>query len=340
MKSYSRRTMIASLALAMSALTTPIAFAQQKEVTIAYQDMMVPWRYAHATGVLEKETGYKVNFRKFGGGGDVIRAMASGQVHIGEAGSAPVASALSQGLPIELIWILDDIADAEAMVARKASGVKSVADLKGKKIGVPFTSTTHFHTLVALEAAKVNPNDIRILNMRPPEIAAAWQRGDIDATFIWNPVLDKVKADGVILTSSGKISKETGKATFDGVVAQRDWAKANQDFVVKFIKAVAAADEDYRKNRSKWVVGSPMVKAVADITGAKAEDVPAGMALYQFPSIAEQVSKTWLGGGKGGGAAQSLAATAAFLKSQGTINNTLADYSVGVNPRYAELAGK
>ncbi|MFZ8912954.1 MAG: glycine betaine ABC transporter substrate-binding protein, partial [Burkholderiaceae bacterium] len=75
--------MIASLALAMSALTTPIAFAQQKEVTIAYQDMMVPWRYAHATGVLEKETGYKVNFRKFGGGGDVIRAMASGQVHIG-----------------------------------------------------------------------------------------------------------------------------------------------------------------------------------------------------------------------------------------------------------------
>ncbi|MFZ9722960.1 MAG: taurine ABC transporter substrate-binding protein [Burkholderiaceae bacterium] len=340
MKSYSRRTMIASLALAMSALTTPIAFAQQKEVTIAYQDMMVPWRYAHATGVLEKETGYKVNFRKFGGGGDVIRAMASGQVHIGEAGSAPVASALSQGLPIELIWILDDIADAEAMVARKASGVKSVADLKGKKIGVPFTSTTHFHTLVALEAAKVNPNDIRILNMRPPEIAAAWQRGDIDATFIWNPVLDKVKADGVILTSSGKISKETGKATFDGVVAQRDWAKANQDFVVKFIKAVAAADEDYRKKRSKWVVGSPMVKAVADITGAKAEDVPAGMALYQFPSIAEQVSKTWLGGGKGGGAAQSLAATAAFLKSQGTINNTLADYSVGVNPRYAELAGK
>lgn len=340
MKSYTRRTMLAGLVLAVSAATSPLALAQQKEVTIAYQDMMVPWRYAHATGVLEKETGYKVNFRKFGGGGDVIRAMASGQVHIGEAGSAPVASALSQGLPIELIWILDDIADAEAMVARKASGVKKVADLKGKKIGVPFTSTTHFHTLVALEAAKLNPNDVRILNMRPPEIAAAWQRGDIDATFIWNPVLDKVKADGVVLTSSGKISKETGKATFDGVVAQRDWAKANQDFVVKFIKAVAAADDDYRKNKGKWVVGSPMVKAVADITGAKAEDVPAGMALYQFPTIAEQVSKTWLGGGKNGGAAQSLAATANFLKSQGTINNTLPDYSVGVNPRYAELAGK
>ena len=189
-----RRSLVT--AVAVSGLMGATAFAQQKEVTIAHQDMMVPWRYAQVTGAIEKATGYKINFRKFGGGGDVIRAMASGQVQIGEAGSAPVASALSQGLPVELIWILDDIADAEALVARKGSGVKTVADLKGKKIGVPFTSTTHFHTLVALEAAKVNPNDVRILNMRPPEIAAAWERGDIDATFIWDPVLAKVKGNG------------------------------------------------------------------------------------------------------------------------------------------------
>jgi taurine transport system substrate-binding protein len=333
-----RRGMIG--AIAVSGLLTTAAFAQQKEVTIAYQDMMVPWRYAHATGEIEKATGYKINFRKFGGGGDVIRAMASGQVHIGEAGSAPIASALSQGLPVELIWILDDIADAEAFVARKASGVKTVADLKGKKIGVPFTSTTHFHTLVALEAAKVNPSDVRILNMRPPEIAAAWERGDIDATFIWDPVLAKVKGSGVVLTSSGKISQETGKATFDGIVAQKEWAKANQDFVVKFLKAVAAADDNYRKNTAKWTAGSPMVKAVAEITGAKAEDVPAGMKLYRFPTVAEQTSKTWLGGGKDSGAAKSLAATATFLRAQGTISATLGDYSVGVNPRFAEMAGK
>ena len=326
--------------VAASALTGATAFAQQKEVTIAHQDMMVPWRYAQVTGAIEKATGYKINFRKFGGGGDVIRAMASGQVQIGEAGSAPVASALSQGLPVELIWILDDIADAEALVARKGSGVNTIADLKGKKIGVPFTSTTHFHTLVALEAAKVNPNDVRILNMRPPEIAAAWERGDIDATFIWDPVLAKVKGNGTVLISSGKISKDTGKATFDGIVAQKEWAKANQDFVVKFLKAVAVADDDYRKNAAKWVAGSPQVKAVAEVSGAKPEEVPAGMKLYRFPTVAEQASKTWLGGGKDSGAAKSLAATATFLKAQGTISATLPDYSVGVNSRYAELAGK
>jgi taurine transport system substrate-binding protein len=326
--------------LSVGCLFSAAASAQQKEVTIAYQDMMVPWRYAHVTGEIEKATGYKVNFRKFGGGGDVIRAMASGQVQIGEAGSAPIASGLSQGLPVELIWILDDIADAEALVVRKAANVKTVADLKGKKIGVPFTSTTHFHTLVALESAKVNPADVKILNMRPPEIAAAWERGDIDATFIWDPVLSRVKANGVVLTSSGKISQETGKATFDGVVANRDWAKTNGDFLVKFVKVLANADDNYRKNTAKWTATSPMVKAVAEITGAKAEDVPAGMALYRFPTITEQISKTWLGGGKDSGAAKSLAATAAFLRAQGTISATLPDYSVGVNPSYAEKAAK
>lgn len=326
--------------LSAGCLFSAAASAQQKEVTIAYQDMMVPWRYAHVTGEIEKATGYKVNFRKFGGGGDVIRAMASGQVQIGEAGSAPIASGLSQGLPVELIWILDDIADAEALVVRKAANVKTVADLKGKKIGVPFTSTTHFHTLVALESAKVNPADVKILNMRPPEIAAAWERGDIDATFIWDPVLSRVKANGVVLTSSGKISQETGKATFDGVVANRDWAKTNGDFLVKFVKVLASADDNYRKNTAKWSATSPMVKAVAEITGAKVEDVPAGMALYRFPTITEQISKTWLGGGKESGAAKSLAATAAFLRAQGTISATLPDYSVGVNPSYAEKAAK
>ena len=68
----------------------------------------------------------------------------------------------------------------------------------------------------------------------------------------------------------------------------------------------------------------PHVKSVAKITGAKPEDVPAAIALYRFPTLKEQASKSWLGGGKDGGAAQSLQATANFLKSQGTIASMLA----------------
>jgi taurine transport system substrate-binding protein len=63
-----------------------------------------------------------------------------------------------------------------------------VADLKGKRIAMPFNSTTHFHTMVALDQAKINPADVKILNMRPPEVLLPGS-GDIDATFIWDPVL-------------------------------------------------------------------------------------------------------------------------------------------------------
>jgi ABC-type nitrate/sulfonate/bicarbonate transport system substrate-binding protein len=57
----------------------------------------------------------------FGGGGDVIKAMASGGVQIGEAGSSPFTAAASQGQDLKLFWILDDIGDAEALIARTLS---------------------------------------------------------------------------------------------------------------------------------------------------------------------------------------------------------------------------
>jgi taurine transport system substrate-binding protein len=331
-----KRTFI-GIALAL-AVTLPV-WAQQKEVTIGYQDMVVPYRIAQEAKELEKATGYKINWKQFGGGGEVIKAMASGAVQIGEVGSAGIAAAVSRGEPLELFWILDDIGDAEALVAKNGSGINTIADLKGKKIAMPFNSTTHFHTMVALEQAKVNPADVQILNMRPPEVRAAWQRGDIQATFIWDPVLAEAKKDGKVILTSGKISADTGKATFDGYVANKDWAKANRDFMVKFVKIMAAADDNYRKNKAKWTKDSPEIAAVAKWSGAKPEDAPSSIALYAFPTLADQSSK-WLGGGKNSVAAKALAATAAFQLTQKQIEKTLPDYSVAVNPSYVQDALK
>jgi taurine transport system substrate-binding protein len=321
------------------ALAAGAAFAQQKEVTIAYQDMLDPYRVSQEAKDLEKTTGYKINWKQFGGGGEVIKAMASGGVQIGEVGSAGIAAAVSRGEPFQLFWILDDIGDAEALVAKNGSGINSVKDLKGKKIAMPFNSTTHFHTMVALEQAGVDPKDVQILNMRPPEVRAAWQRGDIQATYIWDPVLSEVKKDGKVIMTSGKLSAETGKATFDGYIVNKDWAKQNHDFMVKFVKVLAAADEKYRANQAKWTADSPEVKAVAKWSGAKPEDVPAGMALYRFPTLAEQNGK-WLGGGKDSIAAKALAATAQFQLSQKQIEKTLPDYSAVITDQYVKDAMK
>jgi taurine transport system substrate-binding protein len=193
--------------------------------------------------------------------------------------------------------------------------------------------------MVALEQAKINPADVQILNMRPPEVRAAWQRGDIDATFIWDPVLAEAKKDGTVILTSGKISADTGKATFDGYVVNRDWAKANKDFMVKFVKVLATADDNYRKNKAKFAKDSAEAKAIAKWSGAKQEDVSASMALYAFPTVQEQATK-WLGGGKDSIAAKALAATADFQLSQKQIEKKLPDYSTAVNPSYVQEAMK
>ena len=320
---------LATLAL----LVAGSAFAQTKEVTFAHQDMLVPLRTVMESGELEKATGYKINWRMFGGGGDVIRAMASGDVQIGEAGSSPVAAAASQGQDIKLFWILDDIADAEALVARNGSGITSSKDLKGKKVATPFVSTAHYQLMVNMKLDGVDPKGVNVMNMRPPEIAAAWERGDIDAAFIWDPVLSKVKSNGKVIATSGTIGSR-GHPTFDGLVVNAKWAAENEAFMVALVKALAKADADYRANASKWTADSSQVKAVAKWTKADAQDVPAAMALYKFPTLDEQLSARWLGGG----AAKALTDTSTFLKEQGRVQEIKPNYGAFVTTTYVQKA--
>ena len=127
------------------------SWAAEKEVTIGYQLVYNPWKTSIVDGTFEKETGYKISWKKFDSGAKVINAMASGDVHISLAGSSPIAAGVSRGLDIQLVWVFEDIASAEALVVRNGSGIMAPQDLKGKKLGVPFVSTTHFHTLFALE---------------------------------------------------------------------------------------------------------------------------------------------------------------------------------------------
>ncbi len=325
----------AAIALAVCAT----AASAQKTVTFAYQDMMNPWRWVQQTGEVEKATGVKINFRKFGGGGDVIRAMASGDVQLGEVGSTGIATAISQGMDVELFWILEDIASAEALVARNGSGINSIADLKGKKVATPFVSTSHFQLLYAMQKAGIKPSDAQILNMRPPEIAAAWGRGDIDATFIWEPVLSTAKKNGKVVLTSGDICKQ-GACTFDGLVVTRKFAKENPAFMVALVKAIAKADADYKAHPKAWADSTDKAKAVAKWSGGKIEEVPGAMKLYGFPLLQEQASPKWLGGGANGAAAKALAQQANFLKQQGQLTSVAPDFSKSVTTEWVTKAMK
>jgi len=329
------KRMLAGLLWMAASIALP-ALAQ-KTVTFAYQDMMNPWRWVQQSQEVEKATGYKINWRQFGGGGDVIRAMASGDVQLGEVGSTGIATAISQGMDVELFWVLEDIAAAEALVARNGSGVNSIADLKGKKIGTPFVSTSHFQLLYAMQKAGLKASDAQVLNMRPPEIAAAWGRGDIDAAFIWDPVLSNIKKTGKVLMTSGDICKQ-GACTFDGLIVTRKFAKENPEFMVALVKALAKADNDYRSNPKAWTGDTAKVGAVAKWSGGKPGDVADAMSLYGFPSAKEQASPTWMGGGANGAGAKALTQQANFLKEQGRLTTVVPDYSKNVTTEWVTKA--
>ncbi|NDP42518.1 MAG: taurine ABC transporter substrate-binding protein [Aromatoleum sp.] len=332
-----KRLLAGLMFAALAVMAAPVS--AQKTVTFAYQDMMNPWRWVQQSQEIEKATGFKINWRQFGGGGDVIRAMASGDVQLGEVGSTGIATAISQGMDVELFWILEDIAAAEALVARNGSGINSIADLKGKKIATPFVSTSHFQLLYAMQQAGIKATDAQVLNMRPPEIAAAWTRGDIDATFIWDPVLSNVKKTGKVVMTSGEICKK-GACTFDGLIVTRKFAKENPEFMVALVKAVANADADFKKTPKGWSGDSDKAKAVAKWSGGKLEDVSDAMALYGFPDLKEQASPAWLGGGANGAAAKALTQQANFLKEQGRLQSVAADYSKFVTTEWVTRAMK
>ena len=303
-----------------------------KAVTVGYQLVYNPWKVAITTGAFAANTSRLIAWRQFESGAQVINAMALGEVQIAMAGSSPIAAGLSRGLDIELFWIAEDIASAEALVAREGSGIAAPQDLVGKTVAVPFASTTHFHLLFALEQFGIDPRDVLIRNMQPPEIIEAWLAGEIDAAFIWDPALGQIKKTGRVLITSGLLSG-WGKATFDGMVVDRAFAAENPDFMCHFVETLAAADADYRDNRAAWTADSNPVKAIVGLIGGDAADVPGVLALYDFPTLEQQVSPRWLGGG----AARALAFTAAFLAGQQKIHAVLPEYATAVNPQWVEM---
>ena len=332
MRSKTLRT-LGAIAAVTGLLSFGAAHAQEKTVTFAHQDMLVPLRLVMESGEVEKATGYKINWRMFSGGGDVIRAMASGDVQMGEVGSSPLTAAASQGQDIKAFWVSADIADAAALVVRNGSGVNSLKDLKGKRVGVPFVSTAHYQLMAALKHDGVAGKELNVMNMRPPEIAAAWERGDIDATFVWDPVLSKVKAKGKVIATSGSVGK-MGFPTFEAIAVNAKWAAENEAFMVAFVKALNRATEQTRAQLKGWTPDSAPIKAIAKWTKADPKDVPAAMALYRFPTAQEQLSAQWLQGG----VAKAMGGTAEFLKEQGRIPAVKPSYAAYVTDAYVRKA--
>ena len=201
----SRNTLLAALAF--------IAFqAQAVNVTVAYQTSAEPAKVAQADNTFAKESGATVDWRKFDSGASIVRALASGDVQIGNLGSSPLAVAASQQVPIEVFLLASKLGNSEALVVKKT--ISKPEDLIGKRIAVPFISTTHYSLLAALKHWGIKPGQVEIVNLQPPAIIAAWQRGDIDGAYVWAPAVNALEKDGKVLTDSEQVG-QWGAPTLD-----------------------------------------------------------------------------------------------------------------------------
>lgn len=304
-----------------------ILTAQAADFTVAYQTTVDPAKVAQADGAYEKTSKSEIDWRKFDSGAEVITAVASGDVQIGYVGSSPLAAAASHQLPIQTFLIATQIGAAEALVTRDGSGIKSPADLVGKKIAVPFVSTGHYSLLAALKHWNIDPASVQVLNLAPPAIIAAWKRGDIDATYVWDPALGVAKENGKVLITSGELSK-LGAPTFDAWIVRKDFAAKHPEVVKAFAKVTLDAYADYRQNPQAWLSNPSNIAKVVKLSGAKAEDIPLLLQGNAFPLAAEQVTAL------GAPTIQAITDTATFLKQQGKVDKVLPDYAPYVSNQY------
>ncbi|QRI61639.1 taurine ABC transporter substrate-binding protein (plasmid) [Shinella sp. PSBB067] len=327
-----RRALLAATAALAMAASFGAAHAEDVTLNIGYQPIVEPSRVPQADGTYEKVTGARINWQKFDGGADVIAAIASGSLDIGYVGSSPLAAAASRELPIETIFVVGLISEAEALAVKS---IEKPEDLAGKKIATPFVSTAHYSLLTALKHWNVDPKSVEILNLRPPEIAAAWERGDIDGAYVWDPVLAELKKSGKVLATSADVA-DWGGPTFDAWIVSRKFAEDHPDVVAKFVRVTGDATAAYRANPDAWNATSPEAEKIARLTGAKQDEVPALLKGYIFPTLEEQAGEALLGGGT----VKAVADTSAFLLEQGKIPAALSDYSPYVSTRWVTDATK
>ncbi|CAL9637480.1 ABC transporter substrate-binding protein [Streptomyces sp. Tu 3180] len=233
---------------------------------------------------------HEITWIKFDSGAGVNQAFIGKSLDIAALGSSPFARGVSGSSPIpyKVAWILDVAGRNEALVARKGTGVSDVAGLKGRTIGTPFASTSHYSLLAALEAAGLKPSDVKLVDLQPQAVLAAWQRGDIDAAYVWLPTLDELRRTGTELTSSKEIGG-SGKPTLDLAVVSDDLIAEDPKAIDAWRKAEAEALRLLKSDPG----GS--VRAVAAELGISAADAEAQLKQGVFLTPEQVASADWLG---------------------------------------------
>jgi taurine transport system substrate-binding protein len=298
-------------------------------VNIATMNLVNGDLIAQYENYYEDELGVKVKLVNFDSGKDVNAAIASGSIDIAELGSAPTANGLSSNLDYEVFWVGDILGSAESLAVKNSLKAKDITDLKGKKIATPFASTSHYSLLNALKLAGVSEDEVTLLDLEPDDIYASWQRGDIDAAYVWYPVLGQLLEDGTTLTDSGKLADQ-GVVTGDLNIVRTDFAKSNPDVVTNYVKAQIKANDILNNDKEK------AAKEVASVLEIEEDDAAEQITQYKYLTADEQIDFL------NNELASTLKQTADFLVDQKSITSALdeSEFQNKITTEFIEAAIK
>jgi len=219
-------TRLLTLPLALAAFVSTVStLSAQHTLRIGYQKSGA-FLLVRNEGTLEqklKPLGYDIEWREFSSGPPVLEALNAGAIDIGHSGDAPLIFAQAKGVPF--LYIGQSLAspDSTAILVPKDSPLKTIADLKGKKLAFAKGSSSHFVVAQALIKANLTFADITPVYLSPPDGRAAFQSGTIDAWAVWDPFFAAAEVDAQARVLSGS----------ERLQSHREFYFARPDFAAK-----------------------------------------------------------------------------------------------------------
>ncbi|MEM8837518.1 MAG: ABC transporter substrate-binding protein [Pseudomonadota bacterium] len=317
-----------------AALMASTAAQATDEITVAYfLEWPTPNQFAQAKEIYEKELGVKINWRSFDAGTAMSAAMASGDVQISfSQGIPPFVVATSAGQDLQVVDVAVSYSENDNCVVRSSLEIEkeNAKELEGKEVGVPIGTAAHYGFLKQMAHFGVDTSTMKIVDMAPPDGAAAFANGNLDMVCGWGGALRRMKEHGNILLT-GAEKEELGIQVFDATTVPTAWAKENADLLAKFLKVTADMN-------AKFAAGGTgeMIPVIAKAAGMDEGPTAETMKGFAFPNVEEQLSEKWLGGGT----QKFLKEVADFFVEQGTIPSARGSYDDAVDSSYLEAAAK
>lgn len=246
---FSRRQFLAATATA-SVLATSTAWAQNKAPRVLRVGHQKGWlSILKGRGTLEKRLaplGVSVTWTQFNAGPVQLEALNVGSIDFGDVGEAPPIFAQAAGAPLVYAGATVPRPKLEAIVVPKDSPIKTVADLKGKRVAYNKGSNVQYFLVKLLQKNGLQYSEVQSIFLPPADARAAFEKGAIDAWIIWDPFLaaaQKTLDARLLADASGIVNNRAYYFT------SRDFASKNPDVLKIAIEEINAIDTWAGKNR-------------------------------------------------------------------------------------------